>query len=212
MDNPQLTTLQDFESSAQPWTGKSVYAKTACSQCRKRKVRCQFDEQEINDQFQKACKQCASLGKECKWPLEDGRRDGMIPPVSDIAEPNTSESLSFPIRATTRRTELTDAAVKVRDAFREALTLLPEIDERSPELSIGVDLNGNFEQFRVWARNTGAFASSEASLDYRLKDHAPLGEFVARTLRGIASDLSLCRFPDPTLDITRLSSQARSWS
>ncbi|KAI9721901.1 MAG: hypothetical protein M1828_004996 [Chrysothrix sp. TS-e1954] len=90
MDSVKLRTPQDFESSAPSPAGRTVYAKMACKQCRKRKIRCQTDEQDLNDPFpiRKACKQCAGLGKKCTWPAEDGRKrprmtsDGMIPAVT----------------------------------------------------------------------------------------------------------------------------------
>ncbi|KAI9726149.1 MAG: hypothetical protein M1828_001822 [Chrysothrix sp. TS-e1954] len=91
-----------------------------------------------------------------------------------------------------KRNEIGQAAIEVRDHFLEALLILPGLNADVRRLFVRADLESNFEQFRVWSRNTGAFAADEASLDYRLRDHSPLIPIVLRTLGSISEDLAFC--------------------
>jgi hypothetical protein len=65
------------------------------------------------------------------------------------------------------------------------------------------DLLDEYEQFRVWARNLGVFASDHSSLDYRLREALEMRDGVLSLLRSLMKDLQECKHPlktEPTND------------
>jgi len=54
------------------------------------------------------------------------------------------------------------------------------------------DLSDDFEQFRVWARNIGVFATDNSSLDYRLREAADARDGVVSLLETLNNDLIEC--------------------
>ena len=62
---------------------------------------------------------------------------------------------------------------------------------QSPLLTIP-DLCDDFEQFRVWTRNLGVFATDNSSLDFRLREANEVRGGVVSLLQSLSSDLSQC--------------------
>ena len=74
MDAITLRTPHDFEGSDSH--KRKRHSTIACECCRRLKTRCQGGESNIAspDATPRPCDHCASLGKQCEWPPEDGRK------------------------------------------------------------------------------------------------------------------------------------------
>lgn len=68
MDNVSVRTPRDFEDSEHP-NKKRRHSAIACETCRKLKIRCQGGTPKSQ-----SCSHCDSLGRQCEWPEEDGRK------------------------------------------------------------------------------------------------------------------------------------------
>ena len=58
------------------------------------------------------------------------------------------------------------------------------------------DFNDEYEQFRVWTKNLGVFATDQASLDYRLREAEHVKGNLVSLLRRLLSHLRGCELPD----------------
>lgn len=67
-------------------------------------------------------------------------------------------------------------------------TLFEQPPGEKPFLTLS-DLCDEFEQFRIWARNIGVFASDNASLDYRLREASEVKDGVVALLRSLLTHL-----------------------
>lgn len=67
-------------------------------------------------------------------------------------------------------------------------TLFRQHPEEQPVLTLS-DLRDEFEQFRMWARNIGVFASDNASLDYRLREAFEVKHGVLALLQSLLTHL-----------------------
>lgn len=96
---------------------------------------------------------------------------------------------------------------KAIDAFLEAtfehkspqilprvLLLFRPLSRRTPNLTLS-DLRDGFEQFRVWTKNIGVFATDNLSLDFRLKDAPDVKDGIVSLLHSMLLDLEECTFP-----------------
>lgn len=54
------------------------------------------------------------------------------------------------------------------------------------------DIVDEYEQFSVWSKNLGVFASDNSSLDFRLREASEARDGVVSLLRGLREDLSEC--------------------
>ena len=84
-------------------------------------------------------------------------------------------------------------AAECRSAFEDASLILPERLRALHSRFTESDLEDEFEQFRVWARNIDAFASDEASLDYRLREAPLVVQTIVSLLGNIRTKLSECK-------------------
>jgi hypothetical protein len=67
--------------------------------------------------------------------------------------------------------------------------LFKQPEEQGPILTLA-DLEDDYEQFRVWARNLGVFATDHASLDFRLREASDVREGIASLLTSLKSDIN----------------------
>lgn len=67
-------------------------------------------------------------------------------------------------------------------------TLFQQPSADKPILTLS-DLCDEFEQFRIWARNIGVFASDNASLDYRLREAFEVKDGVVALLQSLLTHL-----------------------
>ena len=76
MDSINVRTPHDFEQTPGSGDKRKRHASIACSCCRRLKIRCQGGESKSvsPNSVPKPCNHCASLGKVCEWPEEDGRK------------------------------------------------------------------------------------------------------------------------------------------
>ena len=54
------------------------------------------------------------------------------------------------------------------------------------------DIVDEYEQFGVWSKNLGVFASDNSSLDFRLREASEARDGIVSLLRGLREDLSEC--------------------
>lgn len=78
------------------------------------------------------------------------------------------------------------------------LVLFRQRPDRKPILTLS-DVRDDFEQFRVWAKHLGVFATDNSSLDYRLRDAAEIRRGIASLLRTISIDSMRVGSPQGTL-------------
>ena len=71
-----MRTPHDFEQTPGSGDKRKRHSSIACSCCRRLKIRCQGGESKTvaANAVPKPCNHCASLGKICEWPEEDGRK------------------------------------------------------------------------------------------------------------------------------------------
>ena len=76
MDSINVRTPHDFEQTPGSGDKRKRHSSIACSCCRRLKIRCQGGESKTvsPNSVPKPCNHCASLGKVCEWPEEDGRK------------------------------------------------------------------------------------------------------------------------------------------
>ena len=75
---------------------------------------------------------------------------------------------------------------------RRVCLLFQQRGRRKSVLTLS-DLRDDFEQFRVWAKNLGVFATDNLSLDFRLREAADVRSSIVSLLRGNAIDLADCK-------------------
>jgi hypothetical protein len=71
------------------------------------------------------------------------------------------------------------------------LTLFRPRPLKGPALDLS-DIFDECEQFSVWTKNLGVFASDNSSLDFRLREASEARDGVTSLLRGLEEDLREC--------------------
>lgn len=100
---------------------------------------------------------------------------------------------------------LCDLAIACRDRFTQLLrlnetthgselghrlsVLFQQPPRKTPVMDLS-DLADEFEQYRVWARDLGVFASDNSSLEYRLREAPEVRENILSLLQDLKEDLS----------------------
>ena len=102
MDSINVRTPHDFEQPPGSGDKRKRHSSIACSCCRRLKIRCQGGESKTvsANAVPKPCNHCASLGKVCEWPEEDGRKQKRTRQMSAASSGaplyvTNPESLSF---------------------------------------------------------------------------------------------------------------------
>lgn len=102
MDSIHVRTPHDFEQSPGFGDKRKRHSSIACSCCRRLKIRCQGGESKTvsANAVPKPCNHCASLGKICEWPEEDGRKQKRTRQLSTASSgvplyPTSQDSMSL---------------------------------------------------------------------------------------------------------------------
>jgi hypothetical protein len=76
---------------------------------------------------------------------------------------------------------------------QRVLLLFQPLNCRKSVLTLA-DIRDGFEQFRVWTRNIGVFATDNLSLDFRLKEATDVKDGILSLLHSMLLDLEECTF------------------
>jgi hypothetical protein len=106
---------------------------------------------------------------------------------------------------TVEQTKLSTLAKECWDAFDEISDLTEESwdahvrisslsnNQLSPNSAFTeADFDDEYEQFRVWAKNLGVFATDQASLDYRLREAGSVKGNLVNLLLRLLTHLQQC--------------------
>ena len=114
--------------------------------------------------------------------------------------PESPSSVALEVRVR----QISDLAASCRASFRELIQrdskqakasihqrlplLFHQRRGQKPVLTLS-DLRDDFEQFRVWAKNLGVFATDNSSLDYRLREAGEVRSGIISLLGSMQTDL-----------------------
>jgi hypothetical protein len=117
-------------------------------------------------------------------------------PVPDPSQTGPAREQPICDLATTCRSLFTTLIQKGSDskdsALHHRLSLLFRPLNKQHSFTTLLDLCDDFEQFRVWAKNLGVFATDTSSLDYRLREAIDVRDGIVSLLRSLCGDLTPC--------------------
>lgn len=86
-------------------------------------------------------------------------------------------------------TKILSAASQNAAVIERIPVLFKQPTDRRPILTIE-DLRDEFQQFQLWSKNIGVFASDHRSLDYRLREARDVKEGILSLLQSMCSELA----------------------